>query len=155
MNAANLEACEGNEMIRPNPRMMTITLESTYIQCSIFRVVFANSLPRRALYQRPGEVCGFFVFGSFHMATSSQKVAQRLDSLYSDRDIYYRFDVSRGLEDVTLSDWKKTSQISAHTRNYLAASEKSLVKCSSSLQQGHLPTEAAASREDTVSPGES
>lgn len=88
------------------------------------------------------------------MATSSQKVSQRLDSLYSDRDIYYRFDVSRGLEDVVLSDWKKTSKISAHTRNYLAASEKSLVKCSSSLQQSHIPTESAASR-DTVSPGES
>ena len=45
------------------------------------------------------------------MATSSQKVAQRLENVYSDRDLYYRFDVSYGLEDIVLSDWKETSRL--------------------------------------------
>ena len=89
------------------------------------------------------------------MASSSQKVAQRLKNAYSDEDIYYRFDVLRGLEDVILSDWKETSSISAHTRNYLSESESSLAKCSSSLQQSHIPATAAASTEATVPLGES
>ena len=69
------------------------------------------------------------------MTTSTQKVAQRMDELYSDGDVYYRFNVMRGLEDVVLSDWKETSEISAHTRNYLAESQKQLAKCSAVLQQ--------------------
>ncbi|KAJ9322858.1 hypothetical protein DTO027B5_2900 [Paecilomyces variotii] len=62
------------------------------------------------------------------MATTSKKVASRLDRKYSDRGIYYRFDVDRGLEDVTLSDWDKTSNISAHTRNYLEENERIIKK---------------------------
>ena len=69
------------------------------------------------------------------MATSSQKVAQRLDELYSNGDVYFRFNVPRGLEDVTLSDWKEMSNISAHTRNYLAESRSLLAKCSAILQK--------------------
>ena len=69
------------------------------------------------------------------MATSSQKVAQRLDELYSNGNVYYRFNVLHGLEDVTLSDWKEISNISAHTRNYLAESQTPLAKCSATLQK--------------------
>ncbi|ORY62365.1 uncharacterized protein BCR38DRAFT_517816 [Pseudomassariella vexata] len=53
------------------------------------------------------------------MATTSKKVAASLDGQYSDSGQYYRFNVDRGLEDVTLSDWEKSSKISAHTGNYL------------------------------------
>lgn len=53
------------------------------------------------------------------MATSSKQVADRLDAQFGDDGQYFRFNVERGLEDTTLSDWKKASTISAHTQNYL------------------------------------
>ncbi|KAI2611804.1 hypothetical protein GGR54DRAFT_643255 [Hypoxylon sp. NC1633] len=54
------------------------------------------------------------------MATTSSKVAEALEGRYATSDHqYYRFNVDRGLEDVTLSDWEKTSKIAAHTDNYL------------------------------------
>lgn len=86
------------------------------------------------------------------MATSSQKVAQRLDEQYSDGDVYYRFNVPRGLEDVTLSDWKEMSNISAHTRNYLAESRTPLAKCSAALQRHST---VARTTENTMPSGES
>ena len=86
------------------------------------------------------------------MATSSQKVAQRLNELYSDEDVYFRFNVPRGLEDVTLSDWKEMSNISAHTRNYLAESQNPLAKCSAILQQNSI---AARNVENAMPSGES
>lgn len=57
------------------------------------------------------------------MTTSSNKIAASLDDRYRDSGQYFRFNVERGLEDITLSDWDKASNISAHTSNYL--SEKS------------------------------
>ena len=86
------------------------------------------------------------------MATSSQKVAHRLDEKYSDGNVYYRFNVPRGLEDVTLSDWKEMSKISAHTRNYLAESQTPLAKCSATLQRH---SKAVRSTESTMPSGES
>lgn len=62
------------------------------------------------------------------MATSSQKVAANLDHRYGDRDQYFRFNVDRGLEDITLSDWEQASTIAAHTRNYLAAQSRAIEK---------------------------
>ncbi|KAI1379971.1 acyl transferase/acyl hydrolase/lysophospholipase [Hypoxylon crocopeplum] len=53
------------------------------------------------------------------MATISNKVADELEREYGDSRQYYRFNVDRGLEDVTLSDWEKASKISAHTGSYL------------------------------------
>ena len=86
------------------------------------------------------------------MATSSQKVAQRLDELYSNGNVYHRFNVPRGLEDVTLSDWKEMSNISAHTRNYLAESRTPLAKCSATLQRN---SPAARTTENMMPSGES
>jgi patatin-like phospholipase/acyl hydrolase len=68
------------------------------------------------------------------MASSSRKVADRLDSRFDDNPIYYRFDVRRGLEDISLSDWKETSTISAHTRNYLQEERKRIDLCARNLQ---------------------
>lgn len=67
------------------------------------------------------------------MATSSKKVADRLDGQFGEDGQYYRFNVERGLEDVTLSDWEKASNISAHTRNYLAERERDIGKFVSSV----------------------
>lgn len=57
------------------------------------------------------------------MAASSRKVAAILKNRFKDDGQYYRFNVDRGLQDITLSDWEKHSEISTHTRNYLAENE--------------------------------
>ncbi|KAI0467590.1 hypothetical protein F4859DRAFT_506728 [Xylaria cf. heliscus] len=53
------------------------------------------------------------------MASASTTVARKLDDQYRASGQYHRFNVGRGLQDITLSDWDKTSEISAHTFNYL------------------------------------
>ncbi|KAI1496127.1 FabD/lysophospholipase-like protein [Biscogniauxia marginata] len=63
------------------------------------------------------------------ITTTSKKVADRLDAEYGDTNQYYRFNVDRGLEDVTLADWKKTSKISAHTHNYLQERQRYIMSC--------------------------
>ena len=62
------------------------------------------------------------------MATTSMKVAKRLEDKYDGTGQYYRFNVERGLQDVTLSDWDKASKISAHTKNYLNENRRSVEK---------------------------
>jgi len=62
------------------------------------------------------------------MATSSEQVAARLDSQYGDGSQYYRLNVDQGLQDVTLSDWEKSSTISAHTYNYLRKNQRMIKK---------------------------
>ena len=71
------------------------------------------------------------------MATSSEAVHRRLAKRLPE-DVYFRFDIARGPKDVTLSDWEKSSQISAHASNYLAEFhvEKSIKRCSKILAQG-------------------
>ncbi|KAI0415258.1 acyl transferase/acyl hydrolase/lysophospholipase [Xylaria grammica] len=53
------------------------------------------------------------------MATSSSKVDASLNDRYRDSGQYFRFEVNEGLGNVALSDWELTSQISAHTHNYI------------------------------------
>ncbi|CAN9473751.1 unnamed protein product [Alternaria alternata] len=70
------------------------------------------------------------------MASHSQAVHRRLSHRLSEA-AYFRFDVTRGLDDVTLSDWKESSTISAHTRNYLAEIdvERQIKRCARILMQ--------------------
>ena len=68
------------------------------------------------------------------MASSSKRVADRLNTRFHDNPVYYRLDVQRGLEDITLSDWKQTSTISAHTRNYLQDERKRIELCATTLR---------------------
>ncbi|KAI1172576.1 acyl transferase/acyl hydrolase/lysophospholipase [Nemania sp. FL0916] len=53
------------------------------------------------------------------MASTSTRVAQKLDRQLGGTGQYYRFNVDRGLEDITLADWEKESTIAGHTDNYL------------------------------------
>ncbi|KXX77766.1 Regulatory protein AfsR [Madurella mycetomatis] len=62
------------------------------------------------------------------MATTSKAVAGRLDDRFGGDGRYVRFNVEKGLEDTTLSDWKKASLISAHTRNYLSDNKRAVDK---------------------------
>lgn len=70
------------------------------------------------------------------MASTSKAVAARLKDRYGDSDQYHRFNVDRGLEDTTLSDWEKTSKISAHTHNYLQENEKQVEEFVKKLLRG-------------------
>ncbi|KAI1137532.1 FabD/lysophospholipase-like protein [Hypoxylon sp. FL0543] len=67
------------------------------------------------------------------VATTSKKTSDRLAMRYRDSDCYYRFNVDRGLEDVTLADWKAYSKISAHTHNYLQDNEGYVLSCIKAL----------------------
>lgn len=69
------------------------------------------------------------------MATTSRKVDSRLIEQYGDEGAYYRFNVDRGLDDVTLADWEKSSKISAHTRNYLEENRRATMRCIHGLTQ--------------------
>jgi hypothetical protein len=62
------------------------------------------------------------------MASTSTAVANRLEGRYGESDEYYRFNVDRGLQDVRLSDWKKTSTILLHTTNYLTENQWKIQK---------------------------
>jgi patatin-like phospholipase/acyl hydrolase len=62
------------------------------------------------------------------MASESTRVATRLDNKYKGGSQYYRFNVERGLDDVTLSDYQKASTIAAHTRNYLEDNQRAIEK---------------------------
>ena len=67
------------------------------------------------------------------MASSSKRVADELADTWPD-NVYYRFNVTNGMEDISLSDTAKLSKISAHTRNYLRDTQKQLLACSIALQ---------------------
>lgn len=71
------------------------------------------------------------------MTTSSEAAHRRLGRRLPE-DVYFRFDVVQGLNDITLSDWEKSSRISAYTTNYLAEFyvERSINKCARILTQG-------------------
>ncbi|KAF2968835.1 hypothetical protein GQX73_g4720 [Xylaria multiplex] len=62
------------------------------------------------------------------MAATSTAVATRLNGQYGDSGQYYRFNVDRGLDDITLADWEKTSTIAAHTGNYLRENQRTIQK---------------------------
>ncbi|OJJ96527.1 hypothetical protein ASPACDRAFT_63446 [Aspergillus aculeatus ATCC 16872] len=63
------------------------------------------------------------------MATSSRRVARDLLNIYGENGHYYRFNVDRGLDDITLSDWERSSTISAHTHNYLDDERSRIRRC--------------------------
>lgn len=73
------------------------------------------------------------------MATSSKKVAATLAHRYSESGEYYRFNVDQGLQDITLSDWKQASTISAHTRNYLSEQSMAIEKFVEVFTRDALP----------------
>lgn len=67
------------------------------------------------------------------MATSSTTVANRLRDTYENDGCYYRFNVDRGLQDITLSDWERSSNISSHTSHYLRENRGTIEKFVNSL----------------------
>ncbi|KXJ94832.1 acyl transferase/acyl hydrolase/lysophospholipase, partial [Microdochium bolleyi] len=79
------------------------------------------------------------------MATSSKKVATTLHNRYGDSSRYFRFNVQQGLQDVRLSDWEKSSEISAHTNNYLNDNSRNIKNFAASfvgIDQGGTSTDS-------------
>ncbi|RYN17623.1 hypothetical protein AA0112_g11960 [Alternaria arborescens] len=84
------------------------------------------------------------------MATNSQAVHERLLRSRPLAD-YFRFNVTKGLEDITLSDWKQSSIISAHTSNYLAELEveRQIEHCAEILAQDTNPISPHENKQQT------
>lgn len=75
------------------------------------------------------------------IGTESNKVADRLQDKYDGTDQYFRFNVDRGLEDITLADWRMDSNISTHTHNYLKGKRADMLRFVSSLDIDASTTE--------------
>lgn len=67
------------------------------------------------------------------IGTESNKVADRMQDKYDGTGQYFRFNVDRGLEDITLADWRMDSKISAHTHNYLKGKRADILRLARSV----------------------
>lgn len=67
------------------------------------------------------------------IGTESNKVADRLEERYQGTNQYFRFDVDRGMEDITLADWMMNSDISTYTHNYLKRKKAEISRFVSTL----------------------
>ncbi|KAK0647495.1 hypothetical protein DIS24_g7654 [Lasiodiplodia hormozganensis] len=94
------------------------------------------------------------------MTTSSKHVADRVADAYAVDEDYFRFNVDRGLEDVTLAEWDEKSTISGHTHNYLEKEGDRMLKCAQMLskhrknatvEKGSTPQAETDSKETAVS----
>ncbi|KAI1735667.1 acyl transferase/acyl hydrolase/lysophospholipase [Xylaria scruposa] len=84
------------------------------------------------------------------MASTSTAVARKLHNQYGNSGQYHRFNVERGLQDITLSDWEKTSTISAHTGNYLQENREVIQKFVDSFTSCSLGQAEEASPQDAI-----
>lgn len=58
------------------------------------------------------------------MATDSGRIAEEMDRKYSSTpEIYYRFDVDRGLQSISLDEWERLGDVRLHTSNYMQLQE--------------------------------
>jgi len=73
------------------------------------------------------------------MASESNKVANRLKDTHAGKANYFRFNVDRGLQDVTLADWEKSSKILGHTLNYVNDQKIELAHCAKAFSVVRLP----------------
>ncbi|KAI8945770.1 acyl transferase/acyl hydrolase/lysophospholipase [Xylaria longipes] len=84
------------------------------------------------------------------MAATLTTVARKLHNQYRDSSQYHRFNVERGLQDITLSDWEKTSTIAAHTGNYLRNNQTAIQKFVDSFINCHRGQAEATSPHGTT-----
>ncbi len=59
------------------------------------------------------------------ITTDCESVADELAKEYGSDDSYFRFNVLHGAEGVSLDEWKKMSEVMAHTSSYLRGPEVS------------------------------
>ena len=53
------------------------------------------------------------------MATDTGKAAEEMEQRYKNLSIYHRLDVDRGLQSVSLDEWKELGKVRLHTKNYM------------------------------------
>lgn len=65
------------------------------------------------------------------IAISTNKVHLSMDRRYGSGEEadYFRFNVDRGLDTIGLSDWKKISQLTAYTRDYVKENQRTIKHC--------------------------
>ena len=80
------------------------------------------------------------------IATDCESTADEVERKFSDTPgVYYRLNVNRGLEEVSLSEWTKLTSVVAHTRAYLGKEDvhKKVINLVQKLYQtSSLGTEA-------------
>lgn len=86
------------------------------------------------------------------IGTESNKVADRLEERFQGTNQYCRFNVDRGMEDITLADWRMNSDISTHTHNYLKTQRVQIARFISSLDS--QPAAAGSQNEGQVDQGD-
>jgi predicted acylesterase/phospholipase RssA len=60
------------------------------------------------------------------IATHSGRVAQEMaERFQGTTNVYFRFNIDQGLQNVKLSDWEQLSEVSAHARAYMRKAEPS------------------------------
>ena len=54
------------------------------------------------------------------ISTDTSKTAEEMEKRYRNLPgIYYRLNVDRGLQSVSLDEWKRLGDVRAHTKNYM------------------------------------
>ena len=84
-----------------------------------------------------------------NLATDSDRVAEEMHKRFLDSgNVYFRFNVDRGLEGISLEEWAKLGEVSTYTTNYLelAAVSANIDKVAEALMASKLAqTSATAS----------
>ena len=79
-------------------------------------------IPKPGLFQRavPLDV----VTAMTAIATDCEKVSEALASRFQNNpDVYFRFNVAQGMEDIELAQWDRLDKVAAHTLQYLKMHE--------------------------------
>jgi predicted acylesterase/phospholipase RssA len=60
------------------------------------------------------------------IATDSERVAEEMAGRFRGlKNVYFRFNVNQGMQNIKLNDWEKLSDVSAHARAYMRGAETS------------------------------
>jgi hypothetical protein len=111
---------------------------------TVSRLFFRNpiSTPLQKMLRAPRGVKALLkiVNACVDMCNNSERVHQRLCSEATAADInsqfpYYRFDVDRGMDKISLEEWKKKDDMIAFTRSYMAQAERKrmVIQCAKNL----------------------
>jgi hypothetical protein len=80
------------------------------------------SIPKPTLFQQviPIEIIKAMKAIATDCETTAQAIAKRFRNM---SNLYFRFNVEQGLQEVTLAQWDQLDKVTAHTRHYLKMQE--------------------------------
>lgn len=67
------------------------------------------------------------------ISTDTEKVAREFNEEMAGQKVYFRFNVRRGLEQISLEEWKELSRIKVATEDYLIEHHRQVMDCASQL----------------------